>query len=68
MAGSTVTANGAASGGIQVLASEQGGRVAVAETTLDTVGPLTVLAGSCAATRAGQALNCSADQVARGLG
>jgi hypothetical protein len=68
MASSTVTANGPSTGGIQVLASEQGGRVAVTETTLDTTGPLTVLAGTCSATRAGQVLNCSADQVARGLG
>ena len=67
MANSTVTANGPSSGGIQVFASERGGRVTVAETTLDTVGPVTVLAGTCTATRAGQVLNCSADQVARGI-
>lgn len=67
MSGSTVTANAASSGGIQILASEKGGRITVSETTLDTSGPLSVLAGSCVAARAGQTLNCSADQVAREL-
>lgn len=65
---STLLSEGVGTSGIQVLSSEQSGSIRLVETVLDTPGSLTVLAAECQSVRAGQILDCSAEQVGRGLG
>lgn len=65
---STLLSEGVGTSGIQVLSSEQSGSIRLVETVLDTPGSLTVLAAECQSVRAGQRLDCSAEQVGRGLG
>ncbi|CAN5225349.1 hypothetical protein BH24ACT1_BH24ACT1_05350 [soil metagenome] len=68
LARSTLLSEGAGTGGIQVLSSEQSGSIRLVETVLDTPGSLTVLAAECQSVRDGRILDCSAEQVSRGLG
>ncbi len=65
---STLLSEGAGTGGIQVLSSEQSGSIRLVETVLDTPGSLTVLAAECQSVRDRRILDCSAEQVSRGLG
>ncbi|HEX8581366.1 MAG TPA: hypothetical protein VF640_03515 [Acidimicrobiales bacterium] len=52
---------------VHVLASEHSGVVRLVDTSIDTRGPLTVLAGTCTARLRGRTLACSTEAVAEEL-